>query len=66
MGLADDAKNKGEEFSGKAKESVGDAVGNDDLKREGQGDQVESKFKQAGDKVKDAANDIKDSFKGNK
>lgn len=62
MGIMDDAKNKGEEFSGKAKESVGDAVGNDDLKREGKADQVESKFKQAGDKVKDAANDIKDSF----
>ena len=53
MSGIDKAKDKGQELGGKAKESAGDATGNDDLKAEGHGDQAQGNIKQAGEKVKD-------------
>jgi len=53
MSGIDKAKDKGQELGGKAKESAGDATGNDDLKAEGQSDQAKGNVKQAGEKVKD-------------
>lgn len=47
------------DLSGKTKENAGKLTGDDDLKREGQGDQVAAK-------VKDAAEKVKDVFKGDK
>ena len=57
MGIEDKAENKGQDFAGTAKEKVGEAVGNDDLKNEGKADQVTSEAK---DKLSDAADGIKD------
>lgn len=54
MGLDDKLKNSAQEKLGKAKEGVGDATGDDDLKAEGKADQVKGGLKQAGEKVKDA------------
>jgi uncharacterized protein YjbJ (UPF0337 family) len=54
MGIADKAKNAAEEAVGKAKEVIGDATGNDELKAEGKTDQTKSNVKQAGENVKDA------------
>lgn len=54
MGLDDKAKNTAEDLKGKAKEAVGDAKGDDELKAEGKADQAKSSLKQAGEKVKDA------------
>jgi len=54
MGTDDKVANKTEEVTGQAKEAVGDATDNDDLKAEGQGDQAKGNLKQAGEKVKDA------------
>ena len=54
MGFVDKAKNAAEDAIGKAKEVIGDATDNDDLKAEGKGDQAKSDIKQAGEKVKDA------------
>jgi len=63
MSLADKAKNKAEELSGKGKQAAGDLTDNPDLQAEGQADQVSGQSKQAGEHVKDAASNIKDAFK---
>ena len=63
MGLDDKAKHKAEEAGGKLKEAAGRAGGDESLEAEGRGDQTEAKTKQAGDKVTDAAGDVKDAFK---
>jgi uncharacterized protein YjbJ (UPF0337 family) len=57
MGLADKAKNAAQDVAGKAKEAVGNATGDKDLKREGKGDQAKSSLKKAGENVKDAFKD---------
>jgi uncharacterized protein YjbJ (UPF0337 family) len=60
--MAPDEKfeHKGEEVRGEAKEKVGRAIGDDRLERQGETDKTSAKVKQAGDKVKDAAGDVKD------
>ncbi|MBG6192364.1 uncharacterized protein YjbJ (UPF0337 family) [Arthrobacter sp. CAN_A212] len=59
MSFMDKAKNKAEEIAGKAKEATGDATSNENLKRDGQTDQGSAHTKQAGENVKDV-------FKGDK
>ncbi len=54
MGADDKTKNKVEEITGDAKERIGGATGDDELRREGKKDQSEANLKQAGEKVKDA------------
>ena len=54
MGLADKAKNTAEDLKGKAKEALGDAKNDDQLKAEGKADQTKASTKQAGENVKDA------------
>ncbi len=54
MGADDKTGNKIEDLAGKAKEGLGNATGNEDLKAEGQTDQSKADLKQAGEKVKDA------------
>ena len=58
----DQAKNKGEELKGKAKEAAGNATDNEELKNEGKKDQTVSdakeKAQEFGDKVKDKANEV--------
>jgi uncharacterized protein YjbJ (UPF0337 family) len=63
MSFDDKVDNKGDELKGRAKEAAGAVTGDDDLKDEGRADQSESSVKQAGEKVKDAAGDLKDAFK---
>jgi uncharacterized protein YjbJ (UPF0337 family) len=53
MGTDDKIENKGEELKGKAKETVGDATGDEELQAEGETDQAKGNLKQAGEKVKD-------------
>ena len=43
MANDDQAKGKAKDIGGKLKEVAGDATGNEDLKHEGQADQVEGK-----------------------
>jgi uncharacterized protein YjbJ (UPF0337 family) len=54
-------EHKGEEMKGRAKEAAGDLTDDKDLKREGKVDQGSAKTK---DKVGDAADAVKDTFKG--
>ncbi len=56
MGRDDKTDNKIEELGGKAKEAVGSAAGDDELRRQGERDQSKANLKQAGEKVKDAFN----------
>jgi uncharacterized protein YjbJ (UPF0337 family) len=53
MSGTDKAKNKAEELTGRAKETLGAATHDRDLQAEGQADQTSSKVKQAGEKIKD-------------
>ena len=53
MSATDKFKNKAQELGGDAKEKVGAATGDDDLRAEGQKDQAAGNLKQAGEKVKD-------------
>ncbi|WP_458681906.1 CsbD family protein [Prescottella equi] len=64
MGIGDKAQNKAQDLGGKAKEAVGKATDDEDLKNEGKGDQVQSAVKDAGEKVKDAASTVKDKLTG--
>lgn len=53
MGIADKAKNAAEDLAGKAKEAIGDAKGDDEMKAEGKADQTKASAKKAGEDVKD-------------
>ncbi len=53
MGIADKAKNAAEDLAGKAKEAIGDAKNDDELKAEGKADQTKASAKKAGEDVKD-------------
>ena len=56
MSAADKVKNAAEKALGKAKESVGDGIDNDELVAEGRSDQAKAE-------VKETAEDVKDVFK---
>ncbi|MEG9250278.1 CsbD family protein [Arthrobacter sp. Soc17.1.1.1] len=53
MGLDDKIGNAAQKLGGQGKEAAGNATGNQDLKAEGQTDQVKGDLKQAGEKLKD-------------
>lgn len=53
MSANDKLKHEAEDLTGKAKEAVGDATGNEKLEDEGKADQVSAKVKKVGDDVKD-------------
>ena len=53
MSGTDKIKNAADSKLGTAKEKVGGATGDDDLKAEGKTDQGKADLKQAGEKVKD-------------
>jgi uncharacterized protein YjbJ (UPF0337 family) len=56
MGIMDKAKNAAENAEGEAKEKLGEHTGDDEMKHDGQKDQVTSSVKDAGEDVKDALN----------
>ncbi|MFD7006598.1 MULTISPECIES: CsbD family protein [Rhodococcus] len=62
MGIADKASNKAEDLKGQAKEATGKATGDQDLRDEGKADQASSAVKDAGEKVKDTAKNLKDKL----
>ena len=62
-----DFENKKDEFVGKAKETYGEATGDEKTANEGKADQViadaKEKFSDAADSIKDKANEVLGSFK---
>lgn len=54
---------KAQEAKGRIKEAAGALTGDDEKKHEGRADQSEGKLKQAGEKVADAAGDVKDALR---
>ena len=64
MGVQDKFENKAEELKGRAKESAGAALGDEDLKSEGQADQASSAVHKGVEKVKDKANQIAEKLVG--
>ncbi|WP_025777659.1 MULTISPECIES: CsbD family protein [Brevibacterium] len=62
MGVDDKFENKAEELGGRAKETIGDVTGDDQLKAEGATDQLKAKTKDVGESVKDLGSSVKDKF----
>ena len=56
MANEDQGTGRAKDIGGKIKETVGDAIGNDKMKHDGQADQVEGK-------VQKGVGDVKDSLK---
>jgi uncharacterized protein YjbJ (UPF0337 family) len=54
VSFADKFRNKAQELRGRIKRNTGEATGNRGLQARGRADEVTSKLKQAGEKVKDA------------
>lgn len=64
MGTKDKMSNTAQDLKGKVKETVGKAVGNEELKNEGQSDQVKAAIKDVGEKAKDAVSKVKHAATG--
>lgn len=62
MGVDDKFENKTEDLGGRAKETIGDVTGDDELKAEGATDQFKAKAKDVGESVKDLGASVKDKF----
>jgi uncharacterized protein YjbJ (UPF0337 family) len=62
VGLDDKIRNKTEEAKGRVKENVGDMTDDERMQAEGRGDRAKAQAKQAGEHLKDAARDVKDTF----
>ncbi|MBN9390263.1 MAG: CsbD family protein [Chloroflexi bacterium] len=63
-GLGDKVHGKVDELGGKAKQAVGSATGNDELRAEGHADEAKGKTEGFFGKVKDIAEDVVDTAKG--
>ncbi|MHA2787824.1 CsbD family protein [Corynebacterium sp. S7] len=65
-----DLQNEFDKVSGKAKEAYGEAAGDKSVENEGKADQTKADFKdklnEAGDAVKDKANEVLGKFQDNK
>lgn len=59
MGVGDRIENNTEETKGNVKQGLGEATDNDRLQNEGRADEAKGK-------VKNAVEDVKDAFKGDK
>ncbi|GAB3398451.1 hypothetical protein GCM10027515_03680 [Schumannella luteola] len=64
MALDDDIKNTAQKLTGKGKEVIGAATGNEKLETEGKADQVSATAKEKVADVKDVASDLKDKLTG--
>ena len=64
MGTKTKASNKSQNLKGKAKEAIGSATGNKNLRTKGKTDQKKAALKGAGEKVKDAGSNVKEAISG--
>ena len=58
MSAEDKMENAADRVAGRGKEAVGAATDNEELRDEGRGQQTEADVKDAGEKVKDAADTV--------
>jgi uncharacterized protein YjbJ (UPF0337 family) len=58
----DKAKNKFQDVSGQAKEALGKVTGDKSTEREGEHEQMKSHLKDAGEKLKEAADKVVEAF----
>lgn len=58
MGLGDQIGNKAQEATGQAKQKLGEATGDERLRGAGEQQENDSRVKQAGENLKDAARNI--------
>ena len=58
MGTRDKLSNQAQNLKGKVEETVGTAIGDDDMRAEGKMDQRKAALKGVGEKVKDAASKL--------
>jgi uncharacterized protein YjbJ (UPF0337 family) len=63
MSFTDKARDKAEELKGQVKERIGDATDNESMQAEGERERAAAKAKQAGEHVKDAARDARDTLR---
>jgi uncharacterized protein YjbJ (UPF0337 family) len=63
MGFIDKLRNRFKMGRGRAKQEAGRAMGDPYLEAEGRGERVEGGVRQAGERVKDAGQDVRDAFK---
>ncbi|MGX5789892.1 CsbD family protein [Staphylococcus equorum] len=56
-------KGKFEQAKGKTKESIGNAIGNEDLEKKGREDKASGKVKEVTENAKNKANKFVDKFK---
>lgn len=63
MSLDDKIGNKADDLRGKAKEALGSATGDEDLRDAGKADQAKAALRDAADKVGDAVADTADKVK---
>ena len=63
MGLTDKLNNKKDDLTGKAHEAKGHVTGDTSTENKGKAEQAKATVKQAGEKVKDAAGDVRDAIK---
>jgi uncharacterized protein YjbJ (UPF0337 family) len=63
MGEVERNANRAEDLRGRAKESVGEFVGDRDLAREGRADQARAAVKEVGESLKEAAEDVGEKLK---
>ena len=64
MGTHDKIANTSQDMKGKVKETAGKVAGDKDLENKGKSDQAKSAVKDVGEKVMDAASEIKDKVTG--
>ncbi|NLT26324.1 MAG: CsbD family protein [Microbacteriaceae bacterium] len=62
--MTDRMEHKGEDLKGRAKEAAGAVTDNDDLRRDGKGDQAAAGFKEKVDDVRDGITDAVDKLRG--
>ena len=63
MGFLDKLRNRLQMARGRSKQETGRAAGDPYLEAEGRADRMEGGVRQAGERVKDAGQDMRDAFK---
>lgn len=64
MSLADKARTMAEQWKGRAKEKIGGAMKDENIRAEGAADRAEAKARQSGGQARDAGQEARDTSRG--